>query len=195
MRSHPLHILCSLAVCLMASPTLGQSAAEERLARVQAAYTLNFVRYATWPPEAFADEQAPVVIAVVGRPTVLPYLRGIMRGEEVQGRPVRVRSIRPPDSDDDMEAFLTSLRQAHVVFLPAESWRLTRVVSYELRGDSVLTISDAGGFASRGGMIELDIDGGRLVFDVNATALKASSARLSSKALSLARRVVEEPAE
>ncbi len=40
---------------------------EVTAAKVKAAYLYNFARFVKWPGDAFEDEQAPIVIGVVGR--------------------------------------------------------------------------------------------------------------------------------
>ena len=52
--------------------------------------------------------------------------------------------------------------------------------------ENTLLVSDAEGFAARGGHVELYLDGGQFRFRVNLAAYERSGVRLSSKVLGLA---------
>ena len=58
-------------------------------------------------------------------------------------------------------------------------------------GAPILLFGDTPGFLQRGVMVNLEQVGGRVVFDINLRSLKASGLKLSSKALRLARVVIE----
>ena len=174
--------------------------AAERLAKVESAFLLNFARYAEWPEEAFEDEESPLVITVLGRARLLPYLLAIVQDERVKGRPIQVRLAWYPHEDPDedesearrrREAFFESLRQSHMVFIPHTEAEHAVEVLRGLWGSDVLTVSDALGFREVGGMLELKVRRGRVVFDANVEAIEASDVKLSSKVLRLAQNVRE----
>jgi hypothetical protein len=62
-----------------------------------------------------------------------------------------------------------------------------------LRGWPVLTVADAAGFTSRGGVIGLYPDNGRIRFEVRRSAARAAGLGVSSKLLRLSRPEPDRP--
>jgi len=58
---------------------------------------------------------------------------------------------------------------------------------------AVLTVSDAPGFATHGGMVGFATDGTRVRFEVNRNVAERSGLKLSAKLLSLAHLVPDGP--
>ncbi len=77
-----------LAGSAAASPVLPQSQLEYA---VKANYLVRFTAFVEWPPRAFADPRAPVVICVAGRDPFGATLDRAARGQTAYGRPLTVR--------------------------------------------------------------------------------------------------------
>lgn len=58
-----------------------------------------------------------------------------------------------------------------------------------LENKSILTISSIKNFALKGGMISLDLEGAKIVFDCNLNTMRSNGINMSSKVLELARDV------
>ena len=100
-----------------------------------------------------------------------------MRDKHVEGRPLAVRRFRKVDE----------VVPCAVLFVGrAMSGRLPQILQ-QLRGWPVLTVSDAEGFASQGGVIGLFLEDNRVRFEVGVTAAQEAGLQVSSKLLRLSR--------
>lgn len=181
-------LLICLAAARPASALRADDVDDDALAKVTAAFLLNFSRYSEWPEDRFGDAADPVVLAVVGRSPVTPYLRAIVADERVGGRSFAVRVIPSPE-EGEAEDFVEALRGAHLVYVPRDERRWTDEVIRATWNRGVLTASEDRDFVEEGGAFELYVQRGRMVFDVNREAIDASRVQVSSKVLRLAQRV------
>lgn len=169
----------AVLACVFA-PTVGaglQPAAVEEW-RLKAAFVLNFARFIEWPGEAQSGRQE-FVFGIVGETPVGEALEELVRGKTVNGRRM---VVRPGVSVAEMSS-------CDVIYLAgSEQQRLERHLE-RLRGQPVLSVSDIPGFAGRGGMIELFMEGNRVRFAIDARAMRAAGLVPSSKLLALARLV------
>ncbi len=164
-------------VRILGAPSIrAQQTAASLEYQVKAAYLLNFTKFVEWPSAAFRAPDAPIMICVIGNDPFGPTLDRTVAGESASGRAVQVQRLVP-------EGNLTA---CHVVFIGrSEQEGSVRILS-DLRGSSVLTVSDMSGFAERGGMIEFVIQEGKVRFYIQAAAARAVGLRLSSRLLRLA---------
>ena len=174
----------ALAVPLAAQP-LG-----DRELQVEAAFLVNFVRYAEWPPERFDGPGDPYVIGVVGTETASDNVAGVARAPgPIQGRRIEVKRValegRPGSAE--RRAAIRRLRDCHLAFLPGSADTGTREFLDALEGAQVLTVGDAPGFVASGGMIGLVRAGPHIAFEANPQAIQDSGVGLSAKVLKLAR--------
>ena len=145
--------------------------------QVKAAFIYNFTQFTDWPPGAFSATNAPIVIGIVGEDPFGDTMDEVVRGEVVRGRPLVVKRLRP---DED-------LRSCHVVFISrAEKDRLPALLS-QLKGSPILTVSDAGGFAEQGGMVNLLLVQKTIKLEINPAAAADAGLQISAKLLKLAR--------
>ena len=138
--------------------------------RVKAAYLYNFVKFVEWPASAAAG---PLTICVTGRNPFGPALADTVRGESVDGRPLAVRAVTEPDA------------QCQVLFVPRDTAAAAALQA--ARGMPVLTVGEAPGFLSQGGVINFVIEGGKVRFDINQDAAMRAELKISSRLLRLAR--------
>lgn len=168
----------ALACLLAAAAPGGRAAAQGRQAQeyeVKAAYLYNFAKFVDWPGWAFPDEDAPVVLGVLGENPFGGALDALA-GKAVKGRPLAVRRARRLDD----------LGPVHVLFI-ADSERARLPVIFEaLRGRPVLTVGEMPGFARQGGMINLISAEGSVRFEINRGETLRAGLEVSSKLLRLA---------
>jgi YfiR/HmsC-like len=177
MRRQPNLTSCLLVLLFFGVPVLAQEAPSEY--QVKAAYLYNFLKFVEWPEDSFADPLAPIVIGVVGEDPFGNALPQVVIGKTIQGRDLVIRKYH---SGED-------LRGAHILFISvSEKKRLPQVLS-GLRGSSVLTVADMDGFLEAGGMIQLLSEDNRVRFAINLDAADRARLKISSKLLSLAKRV------
>jgi hypothetical protein len=156
-------------------PTHAQAALPEY--QVKAAYLFNFLKFVSWPDEAFADSLAPIVIGIAGDNPFGDALPQVIVGKTVQGRDLVIRKYRAGES----------LRGCHILYIDAsEKKRLSQILA-GLHGSSVLTVADVDGFLDAGGMIQFLSEDNHVRFAINADATSLARLKISSKLLSLAR--------
>jgi hypothetical protein len=178
MRTHPprrpgAYVLWGLALLTaVAPPSLAAQPAPGRARTAEVLLTLT--QYTTWQGALSLSDE--VAVCVLGDDPFGAAL-DLLTGRVSRGRRVVVRRF--------LEA--TSARGCHVVFVSASGRGRLADVLPVLHGAGALTVSDAPGFARRGGMVRLYADGPRVGLEVNLDALRRGRVRLSSRVLRLAR--------
>lgn len=168
---------------------------------VEAAYLVNFLRYTQWPERSFESPTSPMVVTVVGPPSVAARVRAVAAAAgRVGGRTIEVRSApysrgslaAPLQSGRDRE-LLAQMRASHLVYFHSSSAALHPKALADLWGQPVLTVSNAPGFTAAGGMLGLFRSSGHIVFDANPVAIRNSELMVSAKVLKLARTTARTP--
>lgn len=166
-------LLATLLAGLPATPAAAQEATE---ADLKAAIIANMLLFVTWPQPLATLE--PLTICHLDNSPVAAALDKL-DGRNVKGRPLRVAR--------------TNVEQAgacHALYLsPDNPAALNRLLARQM--PPVLLVSDNAGYLQRGTALNLELVGGRIVFDVNLRAAQRSGIGVSSKALHLARQVIE----
>ncbi len=143
---------------------------------VKAAFLLNFTRFVEWPAATFPAPDSPMRICVLGEDPFGPILDRIVEGESVTGHGIKAERL--PQGGNP--------RHCHVLFVSrSERERIARIIS-ELRGSSVLTVSELPGFAEAGGVIQFVIEERKVRFYINAAAAEAAGLKLSSRLMKVA---------
>jgi hypothetical protein len=173
------------AIAIVCSPQVS-SALEEPVApsAVKAAFLYNFAKFAEWPADAIATG-APL-IACTNDMAVADSLSQLLKGHDVNGRTMEVRRI----SADSLQ-----LRGCHLLYLWNMNAAQSRRLIDSLSGAPILTVSDFSRFAALGGIVQFVDENGRLRFAINIAAMRRQHLQLSSKLLSLASIVEDQPKE
>jgi hypothetical protein len=143
----------------------------------------NFAKYTEWPKSAFADDNAPFVIGVLGKDPFGKDL-DIIKGKSIKGRTLVVTYFSTADE----------LTECHLLFISSsEMPNLPRILK-RLGTASILTTAEAPGFIDRDGIINLVPDrkpnGSETVeFEVNLLAAEKANLKLDTQLLRLARKV------
>lgn len=146
--------------------------------RVKAAFLYKFLGYAEFPPNAFTEPGAPLLIAVVGSDDMVAELSRITAGRVVAGRLIVVRRVA------DNEA----LPPAHLLFVAGgDGERCTRVL--RAAASAFLTVTECEGGLRQGSVINFRIIDERVRFDVSLDAADRKNVKLSSRLLTVANRV------
>jgi hypothetical protein len=163
-----------LTIGIIAEVSLsGQAVTQPAL---KAAFLYNFAKFAEWPNDAAST--APLTLCVVDDSAVDDALSQLVRGSVVNGRPVTVQRV----SRD-------RLRGCHLAYFGGTDADRAIAMLDEIKGASVLTVSDGEQFARMGGVIGLFLEDGKMRFAVNAEAAQRGGVRLSSRLLTLAKLV------
>ncbi|MGH9510027.1 MAG: YfiR family protein, partial [Terriglobales bacterium] len=147
--------------------------------QVKAAFLYNFGKYVEWPPGVLAADS--FAICVLGDDPFGSALDRIIEGKSVQGRKlVAYRLGRVEDSG-----------KCQVLFVSAsENGRLAHILA-ALRDRRVLTVGDTVGFAQRGGVINFQLEGSKVRFEINLDAAERAGLTVSSQLLKLAKVIRE----
>ena len=145
--------------------------------QIKAAYIYNFAKFVDWPAQAFVSTNAPMVIGVLGENDFGSYLKQIISGREINGHQLQFVKF-------DSAAQATNCQ---VLFISAsEKSHLSKILD-QLKGASILTVSETDNFIGDGGMIYLFLDEENKVrFQINNDAARKAGLVISSKLLSLA---------
>jgi len=174
-----------IAVCgliLSVLPPVCAQSEETAEYPVKFAFLYQFAQFIQWPPGAFENATAPLVVCVVGRDPFEPDLEQNLLNHTIDKHPIAIMSVKRG----------ASLRVCQMVFVPASESKQTPGIIDGLRGSSVLTIGETKGFVERGGIINFTIEQNKLHFEINLDAARQSPLVISSKVLALAR-IVRDP--
>ena len=174
-------LLAMLLLGLMSAPAAAiAQRAEAPEASVKAAFLYKFAGYVEWTPASFASDDAPFVIAVLGAEDVAAELAKIIPGRSVAGHPVTLRKLRDGDS----------IRGAHFLFVGRmEAPRMQAILrSAQQQGTIAVTEIDKG--LEHGAAINFVLTDDRLGFEVSLDSAEKSGLRISSRMLTVARRVI-----
>ncbi len=142
--------------------------------QVKALFLFSFAQFVSWPSPPPAE--TPFVIGIAGDDPFDSYLDETVRGEKVNNRPLtthRFRRGRDP-------------RNCDLLFISqSERDRAAQIVA-NLKGRSVLTVSDIDGFLKLGGMIELFTEKNKIRMRINLEAVRGANLKVSSKLLRVA---------
>ncbi|HLB82065.1 MAG TPA: YfiR family protein [Gemmatimonadales bacterium] len=166
----------SAAVLVASAACLQAQAARAAESQVKAVFLFNFAQFVGWPPAAFPDSGAPLVIGILGDDPVEGFLDQTVRGEQVRGRAFQVQRYHSVDE----------IKTCHVLFISRPSAARLDDVLASVRSKPILTVSDDDRFAERGGMVRFVTDHNRIRLQINLDAAQAASLTISSKLLRVA---------
>jgi hypothetical protein len=146
---------------------------------VKAAFIYKFLGYTEFPPHAFSDAGAPVVIGVAGSDEMAAELARIVAGRTINNRPLVVRQWHDGDSAGAV----------HLLFVAgADSAHAARVLRQAPPGP-VLLVTECGNGLQAGAVINFKIVEERVRFDVSLDAADKNNIKLSSRLLTVANHV------
>ena len=162
-----------MAWALAAVAPAGNTLAQSPEYQLKAVFLFNFAQFVEWPASAFPEPDTPLGICILGEDPFGGYLDETVRGETVANHPLTVRHYRAVDE----------IKGCHILFVSRQEQGHVGDILDSLKGRSVLTVSDAERFASRGGMIRFVTDHNRIRLRINLEAARAANLTLSSKLL------------
>jgi YfiR/HmsC-like len=168
-------VLLTCSPLFIQAPRLAAQSEEAAEYGVKLAFLYNFAQFIQWPPEAFPSPGTPFTICVAGTNPFTGEMEQDLLGRTVSGHTVKIQTLKPQDDP----------RSCHILFVRASERTLDRTIV--ARGSSTLTVGETKGFADRGGVINLMLDGNKLRFEINPEAATQTQLKISSKLLALAR--------
>lgn len=159
------------ALALAAAPARAQPTEEA----VKAAFLPKFARYVDWPAAARPAPRAPFQLCVIGRDPFGRLLDQSAASELIDGHAIAVRRLATPDG----------AAGCHVAFVQGAGAQSTTRLLEALRGQPVLTVTDARAGPQRG-MIHFTVAGGRVRFFIDDAEAARRQLSISSRLLALA---------
>ena len=180
-----------LAILLCLSSALGanaqsvdSSASAEYL--IKAGFIYNFAQLVQWPPAAFPQADSPIVIGILGTDPFGPVIDRVFQDKKLDGRSLVIKRLK-------WSKELKDLKDCDILFVSSSEKEHLDDVIRMVKWLPVLTIGDTPGFATRGVIINLTLEGNRVRFEVNIEAAKQANLNISSRLLALARIVPQSP--
>lgn len=164
-------LLCALLTSAQAVPV--HPAAPVTEDAVKAVFLFNFAHFIEWPPGVYAAASQPFVIAVAGGDSLLPALEDAVRGESVDGHPMRVQRVGASREE----------RPGHILFIGRSQAAQLPSILAGSRRSGTLTVSDLPDAARQGVMIEMVNDRNRIRLRINLEAARAAGLTISSNLL------------
>jgi len=165
-----------MAWVLVGVPCLRAQSSKPTDYDVKAVYLFNFGRFVEWPANGTAAKNDSFAICVLGQDPFGPALDATLAGETIDGKSVVAKRISTPEESGD----------CRIVFMSsAEDARMNKIIA-ALNKEAVLTVSDIPQFSQHGGMIQFVLEGKKVRFEVNLTAVQHAGLTLSSELLKVA---------
>jgi hypothetical protein len=170
-----------VAVWLIASLASAQNRMSEY--DVKAAYLFNFGKFVRFAPSDAAIKRQSFDFCIVGEDPLGNTLDELTANEQLDGKPVRVVRLKTA----------AEARGCALAYVSASEGTRIRTDLDALRGEAVLTVSDAANFLHSGGMIQFVVVSNHVRFAVNLDAVRSAQISLSSELLRVAISVNGEP--
>lgn len=149
---------------------------------IKAVFLYNFAKFVEWPLRAFDDNTNQIILCILGKDPFGAFLKPI-NGKTVKGKRIIVKYIPKIDN----------MEKCHILFIgKSEETELVRILA-RLRDWNVLTVSDMGDFAQRGGIIGFTREEDEIHFEINLDVSKRAGLKISSRLLKLARIISVKP--
>ncbi|MDH0863361.1 YfiR family protein [Mitsuaria sp. GD03876] len=152
-----------------AQPAAAQAAGPDAL---KAEVVYRALMFVTWPAEREAGRTLQLCLAGESR---LGTAMLALAGRSIRQLAIEPRRVTRPEQ----------LAGCHLLYLPEEqpAWHAA------LEQPTLLVLSDAAGMLDHGAMLNLGVEDGRIVFDVDLDAARRAGLAISAKLLRLARYV------
>ena len=146
---------------------------------VKAAFLYNFAKFVEWPPTAFASEEAPIKVVVVGDEEFATKLASLLKDKKALGRSFEVKKFSSAQE----------LKTAQIVFVPnSETKRFPQTLEV-IKNLPVLTVGESAQFLNLGGMINFVVQDAQLRFEIYPEAAEKARLVISSKLMRLAKSI------
>jgi hypothetical protein len=170
-----------LIAALLLVPVQGGAETSSGEYSLKAAFILNFSKFVEWPESAFRGKRE-FCISTLGR-TPLDRELAALSGKTISGRIIVFRQFSSPEE----------AAHCQVLFISRSELARADGILDALKGSPVLTIGDREDFCKKGGMLSIEKENGKLVFDVNFHEIQREKLKANSQLLKLARKIYGHP--
>lgn len=169
---------CLIALWLLLACTVLQAAVPGEY-DVKIVYLYNFTKFVSWPDSAFASDDAPLNICIMGE---LPSEESTrtLHDRKSRSRAINVRLLNQHSSSQD----------CHILFITQSvDYAVSRKIVRELKSPT-LVVGETSGFAKNDGTIGFVLDDRRRVrIEVNLVNAKSQDITIRAQLLEIARKV------
>ncbi len=171
-----------LAALAMSGPVAAQEDGLEYA--IKATFLYKFAPFVEWPEGEFASPVSPFTICVTGNDPVARLTDQVVRGQHIGDRPIMISHV----------AGAETARTCQVLYVGGSDDGSLAALN-GVRGAPVLTVSDSALGSAAVAIIRFVVEDNKVRFDIDEAAAAQAGLTISSKLLSLARRVTPRPAE
>lgn len=148
---------------------------------LKATFLFNFTQFVAWPDEAFVSPQSTIIIGILGSDPAGDFLKDLIAGEKVQGRPLVVAYYKN----------VRDVKKPHILYIREKRKERLAWMMKRLAGRNILTVGDADAFLQQGGIIRFRTISNKITLEINPENARAANLKISAKLLRLAE--IEEP--
>ncbi|MHC4697743.1 MAG: YfiR family protein, partial [Planctomycetota bacterium] len=116
----------------------------------------KFGKFVKWPDQAFASDDAPFVIGLIGPDPLGTVLDDTVEDKKIRGRIIKITRLK---STDDAAA----IKSCHILFV---SGHQLDAILESLAGAPVVTVGEIDGFVAKGGMIRFFTKGKKIGLEI-----------------------------
>ena len=166
--------LLALSTLLTPMPALAQATEPD----LKAAIISNMLLFVQWPARSSFPADLMTICYQGNGPVVAALIA--LDGKDIKGKSLEIVEIAPGNAAECQALYIS----------PGNAAMLAKTLG--LVGSSpVFIAADSTEYFRRGAMLNLELVSGRIVFDIDLHSVQKVGLQLSSKALRLARRVIE----
>jgi hypothetical protein len=176
-------LVASMLTCLGTVRVAGAPALSEY--QVKALFLFNFAKYVDWPPRAFENDSAPIVIGLVGQDNFGDNFKQVIAGKTINGRPVVVKHV----------ASEQEYKGCHILFISASEKSGLPAILNAVKDSAILTVGETERFLAQTGMINFTKRENKIRLEINLGAVQQANLKISSKLLSVADVVMGKPGD
>jgi hypothetical protein len=144
--------------------------------KLKAVMLYNLMYFVEWPPSAYPDPRAPILLCILGRDPFGSFLTSTVLKQTVNGRPVLI--LHPQNGKEVLGC--------QILYISSSERKTTAQIFSTLNGSSVLTVGEMTQFAAHGGIVQFSLEDKQVRFDINLDAASRAGLKISSKLLALA---------
>jgi hypothetical protein len=149
---------------------------------LKAAFLYNFANFTEWPADVLAPKQR-LSLCVVGDNAVADALEQTIKGREVDDHELTVEVVKANGP----------IHTCHLLYVTGLDRKQAGQLLDTVKYTSTFTVGDGDQFAAMGGVAQLILESGRMRFAVNVGAARRANLKISSKLLSLAQIIKDQP--
>jgi len=171
---HGILTLSLLAASISSSAQMKASESD-----LKAAIIINMIMFVEWPQREAASADDSLSVCFLDNSPVARAL-GNAQGKSIRNKTIKIKKTTPE-----------TVSVCHVLYVsPSERDQLQELTT-RLKATPVLIAGDSPNYLHLGVMLNLEVSEGHIIFDINQGSARKAGLQISSKALRLARQVVE----